>query len=470
MGMLGTWVVGQETASSGSGSEKWDDAGELPDLWTRRRGSDWPQFLGPRGEGKSRETGLITPWPEEGPRIVWQKRVGSGYGIGSVRRGRYYHFDGWEARSGRGPWQARLTCMNAETGEELWRFEYPSEYSDLLGYERGPRCSPVIDGNRVYILGVEGMLHCLDARRGTVLWKCDTSAKYDVVQNFFGVGSTPVIDGDRLICMVGGSPPGSPGLYESRGRIDGNGSGIVAFDKYSGEVVYEITDELASYASPKLARVGNRRWCFVLARGGLVAFDPLTGRVDFQYPWRATLLESVNASTPLVVDNEVFISECYQIGSSLLEFHPGEYEIVWKDERRSREKAMRAHWNTPIYVDGYVYGCSGRNTGDADLRCIEWETGKVQWTYRSEFPARSSLMYVDGHFVYLGEFGQLQLIKANPQQCEVVSQVRLESQAERPEQLLRYPCWAAPILAHGLLYVRGKERVVCLELIPDDAG
>ncbi len=442
----------------------------LPSLWTRQRGSDWPTFLGPTADSKSSETGLITPWPKSGPRIVWQKEVGKGYGIGSVSQGRYFHFDRREERPGRG--FARLICCNAETGKELWQFEYRSEYEDLLGYNNGPRASPVIDGNRVYILGVEGILHCLRASDGRVVWKLNTNEKFGVVQNFFGVGGTPAIAGDLLICMVGGSPPGSPGLYQSNGQVDGNGSGIIAFNKFTGEVKYSITDELASYSSTRLAKIGERSWCFQFCRGGLVGFEPQTGQVDLQYPWRSEMLESVNASTPVVVGDEVFISETYSIGSSLLRVRPDGYDVVWKDQPRTRDKAFRAHWNTPIHVDGYLYGASGRNSPDADLRCIEWKTGDVMWSEQTF--DRSSLLYVDGYFINLGEFGTLQLLRVNRQRREVVSEVVLRRDGPGTDphdggalRLLRTPCWAAPILAHGLLYVRGDDRVVCLEVIPD---
>lgn len=436
-------------------------------LWTRQQGVDWPSFLGPTADSKSPETGLITPWPETGPRIVWQKEVGSGYGIGSISAGRYFHFDKVEQGADRG--QARLSCWNAETGEVLWTFMYRSEYQDMLGYNNGPRCSPIVDGNRVYVFGVEGMLHCLRASDGAVLWKVDTAEKFGVVQNFFGVGGTPAIHGKLLICMIGGSPPGSPGLYQSSGQVDGNGSGVVAFDKYSGKVEYSITDELASYASTRLARIGDRDWCFQFCRGGLVAFEPASGKVAFQFPWRAKLLESVNASTPVVIGDEVFISETYEIGSTLLKVRPDGCDVVWQDQRRSRERSFRAHWNTPVYVDGYLYGASGRNPPDTDFRCIEWKTGKVMW--KEDTQDRSSLLYVDGHFIYIGEFGELRLIKVNPQKLEVVSKVILrrdEPGADpidgKAPRLLKYPCWAAPILSHGLLYVRGDDRVVCLEV------
>src|SRR5262249_39715105 len=159
---------------------------------------------------------------------------------------------------------------------------YPTKYEDAYNYSNGPRCCPVIDGDRVYIYGVEGMLHCVRAVDGKLVWKVDTKARFGVVQNFFGVGSTPVIEGDLLIAQVGGSPPNSGTLTTLEQK--GNGSGIVAFDKYTGEVKYQVTDELASYSVPMLATINGRRWCFVFARGGLVALEPATGKVDFQYP------------------------------------------------------------------------------------------------------------------------------------------------------------------------------------------
>lgn len=432
------------------------DTSSAPAVSTR--GSDWPTFLGPTGDGKSPERGILASWPEGGPRVVWQRRLSESYGIGSISRGRYYQFDRF------GP-NARLTCMEARTGKEVWNFEYPTDYEDMYGYNGGPRCSPVMDEDRVYIFGVEGMLHCLQASDGKPIWKVDTAEQFGVVQNFFGVGSTPVVEGSLLIAMVGGSPPESHEV--PRGYLDrvvGNGSGIVAFDKMTGKVVYSITDELASYASPKTATINGRRWCFAFARGGLLGFEPSTGKVDFHYPWRSKILESVNASVPVVVGDEVLISETYGPGSSLLKVKPDGYDVVWRDELRSRDKAMQTHWNTPIYHEGFLYGCSGRHMNEGELRCVDWKTGEVQWSRRGL--TRTSLTYVDGHFVCLGELGHLLLVKANPKEFELVAAATLRD--EDGESLLEYPCWAAPILSHGLLYVRGKDRLVCLDLTRAD--
>ena len=309
------------------------------------------------------------------------------------------------------------------------------------------------------------MLHCVRVQDGKRIWRVDTTKDFGVVQNFFGVGSTPVIEGDLLIAQVGGSPPGSPETYS--GRVTSNGSGIVAFDKLTGKVRYKVADELASYASPVLATIGKRRWGFMFARGSLVGFEPTTGKIDFQYPWRSKKLESVNASNPVVVGNQVFISETYGPGSSLLKVREGGYDVVWADDLKKRDKAMQTHWNTAIHHEGFLYGSSGRHESNAELRCIEWTTGKVRWS-KPEL-ARSSLLYVDGHFVVLSEDGVLRLIRATPEKYDLVSEVTLtegSKEAGAPDvQLLRAPAWAAPVLSHGLLYVRGRGRLVCLELI-----
>ena len=222
-----------------------------------------------------------------------------------MSRGRYFHFERLADR-------ARLLCLHAEQGTELWTFEYPTDFVDMYGYDGGPRSSPVVDGERVYIYGAEGMLHCLRVSDGAVIWKCDTMQQFGVVKNFFGVGSTPIVEQDVLIALVGGSPPEDQQVPRGQlDRIRGNGTGIVAFDKFTGAVRYALTNELASYASPVVATVHDHRQGFAFCRGGLVVFDPENGSVHFRVPWRSELLESVNASTPVVVDDQVLIAEAY---------------------------------------------------------------------------------------------------------------------------------------------------------------
>ena len=441
-------------------------AAEPPDLGTRKAGVDWPRFLGPTGDSKSSERGIATKWTDDGPRLLWHVKAGWGYAAPAISRGRLFLFEA-DRR------QVRLRCLNSETGKSVWDsdFSFPNDYHDTFGIaDNGPRSSPIVDDDRVYCIGPDGMLYCLSVFDHKVLWALDTTDKFHVVQNFFGVGSTPVIEGDLLILPIGGSPAGSHpnGGPDQLGPIKGAGSGIVALDKLTGTVKYQVTDELASYASPTLATINGRRWGFVFARGSLIGFDPATGKVDFEFPWRSKKLYSVNAATPVVVGDTVFISESYGPGSALLRVKPGGYDVVWKDPEGLRDpKAMALHWNTPIAIDGYIYGSSGENE-DAELRCLELATGKVKWSQPDL--GRSSLLYVDGHFICLSESGRVLLLRANPEKYDVVASC-LPKNPDLPadadsRQMLGIPAWTAPVLSHGLLYLRGRDQLVCYELIP----
>ena len=416
--------------------------------------SDWPDFLGPEQNGKSQEKINITPWQKTGPPVLWVKEIGTSYGAPTIANGQVYIF----ARHGD---MARLTCLESDTGNELWQYEYPTHYEDMYGYNNGPRCCPIVDEDRVYIFGAEGELHCVSTQNGKRLWKVDTATKFNVVQNFFGVASAPAVEGKLLIVQVGGSPPGTPkNIWASNGKPEPNGSGIVAFNKHTGEIVYQIADRLSSYASPIFATINGRRWGFAFLRGGLIGFEPETGKIDFHYPWRHPKIESVNASCPVVYKDLVFISESYGIGSSVIQVRPGGYKVVWQDRANSRNKAMELHWNTAIHHQGYLYGSSGRHAGGADLRCVEFKTGKVMW--RQRVNERASLLWVNDYFIYLGEYGRLMLLKCTHEKAELISQTVPTDKNGR--QLINYPAWAAPVLANGRLYVRGKNRLVCFEL------
>jgi outer membrane protein assembly factor BamB len=416
---------------------------------------DWPGFLGPLGISVSREKG-IKPWTKEGPKVLWQRKAGIGYAPPSIKDGKLYLFD----RVGD---TARLSCLDAKSGAFQWKFEYETDYRDRYSYNGGPRSCPVLDGDRIYLHGVEGMLHCLAAKDGSVLWKVNTHKDFAVVQNFFGVGSTPVIEDDLLLLMVGGSPPGSD--TKDFGDVKPNGSAVVAFDKLSGKVKYKIGDDLASYSSPVLATIDGRRWCFAFCRGGLLAFEPRSGKVDFHFPWRAEDYESVNAANPVVVGNQVLITETYGPGAALLKVKPGGYDVIWSDAKKTpTKKSLQCHWMTPIHRDGYVYGSSGRHDRNAQLRCVELTTGKVTWSVPDL--NRTSLLMIDGHFICLGEDGRLRLLKVDPKDFTEVSTVELEDK-KTGQPLLEYPCWAAPVVANGLMYIRSEKRLVCVELLPE---
>lgn len=433
-------------------------------LGAASEGEDWPRFLGPRANGTSLETGLLEKWPAGGPPIVWAKRVGAGYSAPSVRGNQLvlHHRIGD---------QEIVECLDAATGKSQWHYGYPSQYIDPYGYNNGPRCTPLLTTDRCYTFGAEGKLLCLDLQTGKLVWQRDTGNDWTVPAAFFGVGSTPILEGDLLLVMVGGQP----------------NSGMVAFDAKTGKTVWESVgaknwtgvpltawpgerklvwnqfEKQASYATPAAATLHGRRQIFCLMRQGLVALDPKNGAVDFSFWFRSRLNDSVNAACPVVVDDLVFISGAYyKVGSVVLRVKPDGkgFEEVWRDT------VLEIHWNTPIYHDGYLYAFSGRNEPDAHFRCVELKTGKLMWdrdetwvphsTPTPEVYGRGSAIMAEGKLIVMGEGGKLGLFRVNPKQAEEISHFQIPQ--------LHYPCWAAPVLSRKKLYLRSEDHLVCLSL------
>ncbi len=416
-----------------------------------RTGTDWPTFLGPNADNSSPDKGILTAWPKDGLKKVWECRLGDGYAPPVVADGRLFHFDRFDDN-------CTLTARNAETGKLLWKFAYHTDYEDFYGYDPGPRACPVTDGERVFILGPEGMLYCVTVADGKEVWKVDTKKTYHVHQNFFGVGSVPLVVGDLLIVAVGGSPDGKRPL--DLRDATGNGSGVVAFDKTTGKEKWKATDELASYSSPVLATFHGKKTVLHFARGGLIGLDPETGKERFNFPWRAKIQESVNAANPVVVGDTILLTECYEKGAVLLRVTKDfKVETVWSDEEaEGNAKALRGHWCTPVVDGKYAYGSSGRHEPEGDVRCVELATGEVKW--KQARTRRSTITKIDGHLIVLTEDGTLMLVKPNAEKFEKVAEW---SEKDNPD--LRSPCWAPPVVARGLMYVRGKGKLCCYELM-----
>jgi outer membrane protein assembly factor BamB len=422
--------------------------------------ASWPRFLGSTYDGVVDPVSDELDWTAK-PAFVWSLEVGGGYGIGSIVSDRYFHFDAVEDPAS-GQLLERLRAIDLAGGQPVWSSTQPIRYRDLLGYEDGPRSSPTIDGDAIFTLGVTGLLTCRKLVDGKLRWTVDTNEKYGVVQNFFGVGSSPLVLGDRVIVMVGGSPPEDQAVAPMRlDRVSPNGSAVVAFDRGTGKELWRCGNDLASYSSPRPIHIDGQTLVLVFARSGLIAVDPQQGTERWKFDHRAEILESVNAIVPVIDGQNVLISECYEVGSVLLRVDGSSAAVLWQDPPRNRRaQAMRCHWATPVLVDGYLYGCSGRNEPDSDFRCIDFQTGEVQWT--DDRAVRSSVVRAGDHLVVWEERGTLQILQANPQRLEVVSQWDL-SLPEGARPGVGYPCWAAPILVGTKLLLCGDERVLCLD-------
>jgi outer membrane protein assembly factor BamB len=422
--------------------------------------NDWPQLLGPTGDGKSAAKGIRTQW-ETGLPLQWFVALGASYGIGSVAEGQLFQFDRYGD-------QERLSCYDLTHGSVIWSIDQPVQYTDMYGYNDGPRSSPAIDQGRVFTYGVAGRLTCHDQATGKVVWTKGLNEEFGVIQNFFGVGSSPLVFQSLVIVIVGGSPQSSQNVSPGQlDRVEPAESAVVAFDVASGEERWRAGNDLASYSSPRLAWIDGNPIVLAFCRDALWAIDPKDGSPLWHFPFRAALLESVNGACPIIRGNEVLISECYEMGSTLLRISRSEAKIVWQDPPGRRgQQAMRAHWSTPIEIDGFVYGCSGRNAGDADLRCIRWDDGALQWSDRRR--VRSSLLAVDSHLIVLDESGKLELHRVNPKQMDRIAEMDLTDLTPQGSQAsFQPPCWAAPIVANGQLLVRGNGEMASFQLLRD---
>ncbi len=300
----------------------------------------------------------------------------------------------------------------------------------------------------------------------------DVNEKYNVIQNFFGVAASPLVYGDLVWAMVGGSPEDQRGLTINQlPRAKPNGSAMVAFDKLTGEERFRVGNYLASYSAPVIRRMDDRDYGLALVREGLLSFDPKTGTELGFTPWRASSLESVNGSSPVLVGSQVLIGEAYEIGGALIKLSDTGHKTIWKDKTRRREQMFRPHWTNPIVVGNRVYVSSGRNEPDTDLRCVEFDVArpndspaKLVWSVANR--DRMTGIAIDGHILWLGEYGVLQLAKIDGDEYRIVSEMDLGS-IKAPQEnspLVVAPSWAPPVVSHGLLYIRGANRVICLEL------
>jgi len=446
------------------------------------RSEDWPRFLGPRGDNTSCETNLLNHWPKNGPPILWEQAVGSGYSAPSVRGDRLvlHH---------RLADEEIVEAMDAASGKSKWRHRYPSRFVDPFGYNNGPRCTPWLTTNRCYTFGAEGKLLCLDLADGRVIWQRDTAKDWKVPEAFFGVGSTPLLEGDKLIVMVGGQPEAGvvaldaatgKTIWESVGRTTWNGVTPIGW-RTTKPYEWTGTEMLASYTSPVAATIHGQRQLLCLLRQGLVSLNPTNGDVNFQRWFQCPVNESVNAMTPVVADDLVFLSSAYcRLGSVALRVNPDgrSFTEAWRNPAdpfaRDPETGsypspvLEIHFSTPVLHQGYLFAFSGRNEPDASFRCVELRTGQLKWkrdeawrAHSTPQPAtfgRGSLILADGKLIVLGEGGRLGLFRPNPEQPEELGAWQVAA--------LHYPCWTAPVLSAKRLFLRSENRLVCVDLSP----
>lgn len=385
--------------------------------------ADWPQFLGPTRNGVYGGPALAEAWGPSGPKVVWRKQVGQGFAGPAVVGNRVILFH----RVGN---EEVVEALDAATGKSAWRYAYPTTYRDDFGFDEGPRAVPVVDGGIIYTFGAQGQLHAIDLAKGARIWSEDTMKRFGVPKGFFGAGGSPLVEGGRVIANIGGDK-----------------AGVVAFDAKTGKVIWAATDDDASYSSGVGATIGGRRSGVFLTRDNLIGLDPATGAVQFQRRWRARQAASVNAATPVVVGNQIFVSAEYGPGAGVLRVEGSQLVDVW-----TSDEVLSNHYATSVYHDGYLYGFHGRQEFGPSFRAVEFRTGMVKWN-QEQFRAGSVLLAGD-RLVIMREGGELLLAPVSPQAFKPIARAQVLQGVARPY----------PALADGLLYVRNENTLICVDL------
>ncbi|MDZ4288026.1 MAG: PQQ-binding-like beta-propeller repeat protein, partial [Prosthecobacter sp.] len=318
--------------------------------------ADWPQFLGPQRDGiaDAAEPALPDTLPAD-LKPLWQVAAGSGFAGPVVAAGKLilFHREGGDMVT---------QAFDARTGKEVWRASYVTDYVDSFGFDNGPRAVPSIQGGKVFTHGPEGRVTAYDFASGKELWVFDTASAVNSQQGFFGRAPSPLVVGDRVIIAAGGSKDGQP-------------AGLIALETATGKLAWNAVEDEAGYASPValpgeptiLSWMRNKLWLVDSKAGVVLASVPLRARMD----------ASVNAATPVHCgDGRWFVTAGYGVGANL--FRKSEtgmpLERLWQ-----KQDLMDCHYSTPVFLNSHLYGFNGRQESGQTLRCIDLETGKVNW-------------------------------------------------------------------------------------------
>ncbi len=435
------------------------------------RADDWPQWLGPQRDGVWRETGIVDELPAQ-PKKLWDKPIGIGYGGPAVVGGKLYVMDRELAKSAKNPdspfqrsavdGNERVLCLDAKTGERLWSWEYPCVYQ--VSYAAGPRCTPTVDGDRVYCLGTMGDLHCLDAATGHVKWKANFVSDFDARVPVWGFACHPLVDGDNLIC-VGGGPD----------KL------VIAFDKKTGKVNWQSQscEGDFGYGAPVIYEFGGKRQLIVWHARAVVGLDPATGKRIWSVPFDAR--SSLNVPIPRKVgENGLFMTSFYN-GSFFLNVSADSAKVVWKSQARgempNQTLDLSSIMTTPICEGDYTYGvCS-----HGELRCIVTATGERKWfsmqaTRSASSPAKGPepdprterwghafLVKHEDKTIIFNEHGDLIFAKLSEKGYEETSRAHVID-ATNTMARGRKVVWMHPAFADKCVFVRNDERIVCYSL------
>jgi outer membrane protein assembly factor BamB len=419
--------------SRGTNAAPGDKLSADPAITEAQRG-EWSRWRGPKGDGLSAETGLLTQWPESGPPLVWQaKGFGSGYSSVAVASGKIYTL-------GKNQGKTHLIAASVKDGAILWS-------TPIGDGGDGPNCTPTVDGDLVFGVSHGGDLACVHATTGKLLWhkhfKRDLGGQ---MMSGWGYSESPLVDGDKLICTPGG-----------------NSSLLAALDKKTGRVIWQTKVDRplgdrggdgAGYASIVISHGAGVKQYVTLVGRGIVGVDAASGKLLWNYNDVAN--GTANIPTPIVSGDYVFCSSGYDTGAALLKLSKEGRGVKAEEQYFLDPDKVQNHHGGMILKDGYVF-CGNQHDNGFPV-CVDLQTGEIAWGGRKAGPGRGSaaVAYADGHFYFRYQDGMMGLIEANPSEYKLKGKFKIKTHNGQS--------WPHPVIAGGKLYLRDQDDLLCYDI------
>jgi len=428
---------------------------------------DWEQWRGADRLGVWHERGIIESFPDEGLTVTWRAPLGSGYSGPAVADGRVFVLD-WREDTGSRTLDGteRAVALDEETGAVLWTHEWQTSYRMLMAsYAVGPRATPTVDGDRVYVVGSTGRLFCLDVETGDVIWEKDYVADYDTSIPTWGVASAPLVDGDKLISVVGGEPDAL----------------VVAFDKRTGAEIWravEVVGEMG-YGQPVIYEAGGARQLIVWHAAALVSLDPETGEAYWTQAWEAR--SGLSVATPVRSGDYLLVTQFYK-GSMMMRLNRDRptASMLWQGTGRSelpdQTDGLHSLITTPLVIGDYIYGVGSYG----ELRGLDARTGERLWmsdqmTAQARWGAAFFVQHYDRYFVN-NDDGDLIIAQFTPTGYVELDRTRLivadgssgAATRGRPARFERAINWSHPAYANKHIVHRNNTEIIRASLDAND--
>jgi outer membrane protein assembly factor BamB len=383
----------------------------------------WPGFRGPNRDSHYDEKPISTNWPPGGLKLLWRQPIGGGYSSFAIARGWAFTLE--QRRD-----NEAVVAYNFKSGREIWSCVWPDRFQEYFS-EEGPRSTPTFDDGKVYVLGGMGELRCLDAESGKVVW-----SRNIVVENHgnvpsYGIASSPLNVGDRLIVQSSA----------------GNGKSVLCLDKRDGKLLWSVLDDPTGYASPALVNLAGQQQIIICAESRTLGLGVEDGKVLWEIPWRVLHNQMPIAQPVLLSTNRFLLSAGYFTGCEAVEVIRStsgfNARTVWQN------KNLKNKFTSSVFWQGYIYGL------DEDiLTCLDAATGERKW--KDGRYGYGQMLLAGGHLVILSGEGELALVKATPDHYDEVARF----------QAIKGKTWNHPAIADGKILVRNAQETACFEISP----